>query len=71
LQTAIALAQASAVPTQLSQLAVGITEEDLAVIIDRSLSTPDMGNMPGEIEFGAIRSAIERVELLSLPEPKH
>jgi len=63
---AMGLARASAVPTQLSQLAQGITEEDLAVIIDRSLSTPDMGNMPGEIEFTGIRAAIERVEKLAL-----
>jgi len=62
LLTAIALARASAVPTQLAHIATGLTEQDLAVIIDRSLSTPDMANMPGDIRFEDVRAAIERVE---------
>lgn len=64
LLTAIALARASAVPTQLAHIAADITEQDLAAIIDRSLSTPDMANMPGEMSFEDVRGAIERVERL-------
>lgn len=64
LLTAIALARDSAIPTQLAHIATGLTEQDLAVIIDRSLSTPDMANMPWEVEFAEIRAAMERVERL-------
>lgn len=65
LHIALALARASAIPTQLSHIAEGLTEQDLAVIIDRSLSTPDMANMPGDVCFADVRSAIERVEGLA------
>ncbi len=64
LLTAIALARDRAIPTQLAHIATGLTEQDLAVIIDRSLSTPDMANMPWEVEFAEIRAAMERVERL-------
>ncbi|AYA07309.1 iron-containing alcohol dehydrogenase family protein [Rahnella aceris] len=64
LLTAIALARDSAIPTQLAHIATGLTEQDLAVIIDRSLSTPDMANMPMDITFEDVRGAVERVERL-------
>ncbi|WP_112198703.1 iron-containing alcohol dehydrogenase family protein [Rahnella sp. NRRL B-41462] len=64
LLTAIALARDSAIPTQLAHIATGLTEQDLAVIIDRSLSTPDMANMPVDITFEDVRGAVERVERL-------
>ncbi|MBU9864029.1 iron-containing alcohol dehydrogenase family protein [Rahnella aceris] len=64
LLTAIALARDSAIPTQLAHIATGLTEQDLAVIIDRSLSTPDMANMPMDITFEDVRRGIERVERL-------
>ncbi|WP_455268926.1 iron-containing alcohol dehydrogenase family protein [Rahnella aceris] len=64
LLTAIALARDSAIPTQLAHIATGLTEQDLAVIIDRSLSTPDMANMPMDITFEYVRRGIERVERL-------
>ncbi|MBU9836308.1 iron-containing alcohol dehydrogenase family protein [Rahnella perminowiae] len=62
LLAALALARASAIPTQLAHIATGLTEQDLAVIIDRSLTTPDMANMPMDITFEDVRSAVERVE---------
>ncbi|TPG62454.1 iron-containing alcohol dehydrogenase family protein [Ewingella americana] len=65
LHSALALARASAIPTQLDHLAEGITEQDLADIIDRSLSAPDMANMPFEVDFAAMQAAIERVNSLS------
>ncbi|MBU9852650.1 iron-containing alcohol dehydrogenase family protein [Rahnella aceris] len=64
LLTAIALARDSAIPTQLAHIATGLTEQDLAVIIDHSLSTPDMANMPMDITFEDVRGAVERVERL-------
>ncbi|MCR9001211.1 iron-containing alcohol dehydrogenase family protein [Rahnella perminowiae] len=62
LLAALALARASAIPTQLAHIVTGLTEQDLAVIIDRSLTTPDMANMPMDITFEDVRSAVERVE---------
>lgn len=65
LHSALALARASAIPTQLDQLAKDLTEQDLADIIDRCLSAPDMANMPFDVDFTAMKTAIERVNGLS------
>lgn len=64
LQAALALARASAIPTQLAHLSTELTEQDLASIIDHSLTAPDMANMPFEVDFAAMKAAIERVDSL-------
>jgi len=64
LQAALALARASAIPTQLAHLSTELTEPDLASIIDHSLTAPDMANMPFEVDFAAMKAAIERVDSL-------
>jgi glycerol dehydrogenase len=64
LQAALALARASAIPTQLAHLSAELTEQDLASIIDHSLTAPDMANMPFEVDFAAMKAAIERVDSL-------
>jgi len=65
LHSALALARASAIPTQLDQLSPDLSEQDVADIIDRCLSAPDMANMPFEVDFAAMKAAIDRVNGLS------